>query len=147
MPEDELITKDFKLYDLCMRTLGCGTLFGALMFCITISYQLDSDHVGKIKENHKEFGYKEEKEYFEGLLNDATFIRFLGMRETILTSDDPYQYFDRLMTDDPQDVFNFDEKNENARVKVFLHIAQFLGKVMSSLAIEKDDFGKLFGKG
>jgi len=145
MPEDELITKDFKLYDLCMRTLGCESLFKAVMFCITISYQLDEDHIERIKDNHKDFDEAKEMQYFEGLLSDLGFVRFLDKRETILSSEDPYQYFDELITDDPQDVFNFDEENEKVRLAVFLHIAQFLGKVMSSLAIEKDEFGKLFG--
>jgi len=71
MPEDELITKDFKLYDLCMRTLGCDSLFKAVMFCITISYQLDEDHIERIKDNHKDFNEAKERQYFGETLYSA----------------------------------------------------------------------------
>lgn len=146
MATTENIVKDFKIYDLCMRAMMAESLFHSIMFCITISYQLDESHIDKIQMEYSDFNLKKERRYFESLLTNSEFVRFLDKRMTILASDEPYQYFDELVTDDVQDVYNFDDKNESKRLDEYLHISQFLGKVMSGLAISKDDLEKIFGE-
>ena len=141
---DESIMKDFKIYDLCIRTINAPNLFSALLFCITISYQLDDEHIQRIREHQPDFDLIKERQYFEALLTDLNFIKFLDLRQTILATEDSYQYFDDLQTDDPQDVFNFDEEGEQKRLAIYLHIAKFLGVVMLALAIEKNEFENLF---
>lgn len=137
--------KDLKIYDLCLRVLQADNFIQGCLFCVTITYQLENEHIKRIQEKYPKFDLKAYRDYFEGLLRDLEFLKFIEKRIAILNTEDSYQYFDNLSTDDPQDIYNYNEELERRRYEEFLRISQFVGMVMSGLAVaEPEDLEGIF---
>lgn len=138
--------KDFKIYDLCIRALSSDNFIQTCLICITITYQLGEEHISNITKKFPKFNIAAYRQYFEGLIKDLEFMKFLEKRMSILSTEDSYQYFDPIETDDPQDIYNYDTPMEKRRYEEFLRVSQFIGVVMSGLGVaEQEDLEGLFG--
>jgi len=134
---DEEKSKDLKVYDLCLRAFSAPNLKNAFLWCLIILKQLDDILLKRIKEIHPEFNKNAYEKHFKNLVFDIEFMRFINLRNMVLNTDEGYQYFDTIISDDETDVYNFNEELEKRITEEEFYITEFLGKVMSALIIEE----------
>lgn len=135
MLDDQEASKDQKIYDIYKQAMEALNLNQRLRIAYVLSFQLEKKHKDKLP---KEFKLEEKQEWILRKLKDIELNRIIELRHRVTDTQEGYKYFDKIVNDNPNDVWNYDEKTEKQIIEIENDLLYFFARIVTTLDISMD---------
>lgn len=138
---DEEANKDQKIYDIYKQAMEAPNLNHKLRVAYVLSFQLEQKHLAKLP---KDFDITKERAWILERMKDLEIHRQIELRFKVTESQEGYKYFDRIMNDNPNDVWNYNKEAEKLIIDAEAKLLFFFAQIVKTLDIGVD-FEDLIG--
>lgn len=128
-------SKDQKIYDIYKQAMEALNLNQRLRVAYVLSFQLEKKHTDKLP---KDFNITQKQTWILDKLKDLELNRIIELRHRVTDTQEGYKYFDKIINDNPNDVWNYDESTEKKIIEIENELLFFFAQIVKTLDISID---------
>jgi len=132
---DEDAQKDQKIYDIYKQAMEVPNLNHKLRVAYVLSFQLEKKHTDRLP---ADFDITQERVWILETIKNIEIHRQIELRFKVTESQEGYKYFDKIMNDNPNDVWNYNEDCEKLIIKAETKLLFFFAQIVKTLDIGID---------
>ena len=132
---DQEESKDQKIYDIYKQAIDAIHLNQRLRIAYILSFQLEKKHVDKLP---KLFDIKKKQEWILEKIKDLELNRIVELRFRVIEGQEGYKYFDKIINDNANDVWNYDKEIEQKIIDIESELLYFFAQIVKTLDISVD---------
>jgi hypothetical protein len=132
---DEDAQKDQKIYDIYKQAMEAPNLNHKLRVAYVLSFQLEKKHTDRLP---ADFDITQERVWILESIKNIEIHRQIELRFKVTESQEGYKYFDKIMNDNPNDVWNYNEDCEKLIIEAEAKLLFFFAQIVKTLDIGID---------
>lgn len=135
MFDDQEASKDQKIYDIYKQAMEALNLNQRLRIAYVLSFQLEKKHTDKLPQDFK---LEEKQKWILEKLKSIALNRVIELRHRVIDTQEGYKYFDKIINDNPNDVWNYHAETEQMVIDIENELLYFFAQIVKTLDISID---------